>query len=367
MMRLLALLALVVPVCSCGGYAQERGRVAAFGQLVEQLSEPGGYFDTDNLISNERSYLHVLPTLQRLGVRGGAYVGVGPDQNFSYIAAIEPAIAYIVDIRRDNMLLHLMFKAMFELAPTRVEYLGFLLARPTPADLADWSDASVDALIAYMDSVVTRSSLVGLARARVDSSIATFGVRLSDDDWQTIDRFHRVFIREGLSLRFTSYGRSARFYYPTYRDLLREVTVNGAMVGFLTSAARYETVRDLQLEDRIIPVVGDLAGPDAVKAIGTHAASLGVEVSAYYTSNVEFYLFQAGTFDAFVENVEALPRGERSVVIRSLFRNPGGAHPKAVQGYYSTQMLQTIDDLVGAHSRGEIRNYWELVMRYVPD
>src|SRR5690349_10221818 len=71
-----------------------------FAQTIARLSEPNGYFDTDNLISNESSYLQVIPDLARRGVRGGAYIGVGPDQNFTYIAATRPAIAFIVDIRR---------------------------------------------------------------------------------------------------------------------------------------------------------------------------------------------------------------------------------------------------------------------------
>ena len=59
-----------------------------FARLVAELSEPGGYFDSDNLVTNETSYLHVVGALKRNGVRGGAYIGVGPDQNFSYIAAM---------------------------------------------------------------------------------------------------------------------------------------------------------------------------------------------------------------------------------------------------------------------------------------
>ena len=55
------------------------------------------------------------------GVTGGAYIGVGPDQNFSYIARIRPSVAYIIDIRRDNLLLHLLFKALFARAPDRVD------------------------------------------------------------------------------------------------------------------------------------------------------------------------------------------------------------------------------------------------------
>lgn len=48
-----------------------------FATLVERLSEPGGFFDTDNLISNEGGYLKVMDALDALGLRGGAYVGVG--------------------------------------------------------------------------------------------------------------------------------------------------------------------------------------------------------------------------------------------------------------------------------------------------
>src|SRR5471030_874151 len=98
-----------------------------FASRVAQLSEPEGVFDADdNLITNERSYLHVMPALHDSGATGGAYIGVGPDQNFSYIAQVRPAIAFIVDVRRDNLLLHLLFKALFELSPTRAEYLALM-------------------------------------------------------------------------------------------------------------------------------------------------------------------------------------------------------------------------------------------------
>src|SRR5215207_5179885 len=107
---------------------------SAFAALVARLSEPGGYFDSDNLISNESSYLHVLGAVRKLGVSGGAYVGVGPDQNFSYIAQVRPRIAFLVDIRRDNLLQHLLFKSLFEMARNRAEYLALLTGRTAPAD-----------------------------------------------------------------------------------------------------------------------------------------------------------------------------------------------------------------------------------------
>src|SRR5579859_2382100 len=108
-----------------------------FAQTIARLSEPNGYFDTDNLISNESSYLQVVPELARRGVHGGAYIGVGPDQNFTYIAAARPSIAFVVDIRRDNELLHLLFKALFKESRTRADYLALLVGRTPPADADD--------------------------------------------------------------------------------------------------------------------------------------------------------------------------------------------------------------------------------------
>ena len=75
-----AMVGLLLAVAARVGHVQAP---ATFAARVAQLSEPGGYFDTDNLISNERSYLHVVPALRAAGLAGGAYIGVGPDQNFS--------------------------------------------------------------------------------------------------------------------------------------------------------------------------------------------------------------------------------------------------------------------------------------------
>ena len=104
-----------------------------FAGLITALSEPGGFFDTDNLISNESSYLHAIDALEDRQVTGGVYLGVGPSQNFAYIAHIKPSLAFIVDIRRDNLLEHLLFKALFARAENRVTFLaGLFGVRPPP-------------------------------------------------------------------------------------------------------------------------------------------------------------------------------------------------------------------------------------------
>src|SRR6185295_13864486 len=105
---------------------------AQFAQYIEELSEPEGYFDTDNFISNETSYLHVIPELKRQVKPGNVYLGVGPDQNFPYIAHTQPTLAIIVDIRRQNMLQHLLYKALFDMSASRADFVGLLFSRDTP-------------------------------------------------------------------------------------------------------------------------------------------------------------------------------------------------------------------------------------------
>src|SRR5215831_1685352 len=81
----------------------------AFAHAVMDLSEDGGYFRYENFLSNELGFQHVIPALRETTKPGGVYVGVGPEQNFTYISALQPRIAFIIDIRRQNMLEHLMY------------------------------------------------------------------------------------------------------------------------------------------------------------------------------------------------------------------------------------------------------------------
>src|SRR6185369_4804307 len=97
-------------------------------QLSQQLSEPNGFFRSDNVVSDEAIYPEVVPTLADDGRRHGVYLGVGPEQNFTYIAALDPRIAFIVDIRRGNLQLQLMYKALFELSSDRADFVSRLFS-----------------------------------------------------------------------------------------------------------------------------------------------------------------------------------------------------------------------------------------------
>ena len=110
-----------------------------FWRLAADLSDPAGEFPhSDNLVSNETQYVH---TMQSLGAMGGVYIGVGPEQNFSFIAHLRPAMAFIVDIRAGNRGLHLLYKALFESAGDRADFVSRLFSRRRPVGL----DASISA------------------------------------------------------------------------------------------------------------------------------------------------------------------------------------------------------------------------------
>ncbi len=331
---------------------------ATFAARSAQLSEAGGYFDTDNLISNERSYQQVVPALQEAGIAGGAYIGVGPDQNFSYIAQVRPSIAFILDVRRNNLLLHLLFKALFQLSESRVGYVSLLFGRPVPAPSEEWRRADISRIIGYIDDTSPSPDSTKAVRERVDAVIRKFGIPLSDDDFQTIDRYHRTFIASGLLLKFETFGRGPRSYYPTYRDLLLETDLHGHRWNFLNSEDDFQFVRTLQKKDLIIPVVGDLSGPTALVKIGRMMSESGCRLSALYTSNVEFYLFRDRTFQRFVENLAQLPHSDKSLIIRAVF--VGAAPAQLAPGYASASIVQRIDDLLGGYAKGRFRDYREL-------
>jgi len=331
-----------------------------FASQIASLSEPAGYFDTDNLISNERSYLQVVPELRQRNVRGGAYLGVGPDQNFTYIAEVRPSIAFIVDVRRDNLLLHLLFKALFALSRTRVEYLAQLTGRPVPAAVETWRGAAIDRITGYIDGVAPDPRAIDVLRRRVDAAIAGIGVPLSTQDRDTIDRFHRRFIADGLSLRFETTGRAPQRYYPTYRDLLRETDATGRQGSYLASEDAFEFVKSLEERDLVIPVIGDLSGPSALASIGRAIDGRHEQVSAFYVSNVEFYLFSDGSFPRFVANLRRLPHSANSVLIRSIFgRYVAPARP----GDASTSRLAGVGELLREHAAGRIRFYGDIASR----
>ena len=373
------LLILLLPSCMRSEAVSERPTTAggtlpvqaaapsdsAFRALVATLSEPGGYFDSDNLVSNELSYQHVLGAMRRLKVSGGAYIGVGPDQNYTYIAKVRPKIAYMIDLRRDNLLQHLLYKSLFDLSRNRVEYLGLLLARPAPKDAASWDRRSVEQIVAYYDGVPARRALFDSLRAVVAVRAAKYGIPIDDQDRETLARIHGRFAEAGLDLQYESLNRPSRRNYPTFRDLILERDLEGNQGNYFANEDDFQFVKSLHARNLIVPVVGNLAGPHALRAIARDIAARNERVSVLYVSNVEFYLMREGSFEAFAENAKTLTRNERSVIIRSYFNGPYSyGHPQWVPGYFSTQILQTLDSFATEYTRGGYSDYLALVTRH---
>lgn len=329
----------------------------AFSRLIEELSEPGGSFPSDNIVSNETSYLHVLGKMREIGVSGGVYVGVGPDQNFSYIAAIRPALAFIIDIRRDNLLQHLMYKALFVSARNRLEYLCMLLGRPIPADVARWDGSDLTEIIAYVDQTPRDPSTHEQVERLVHAQVEAFGVPLSESDHATIRRIRDSFYLRGLDIR---YSRSSR--HPTWRRLLLEEDLDGQRAGYLADEETFRYVQSMERQNRIIPVVGDVAGPHALAAIGQETRARGLTVSAFYISNVEQYLFRDGRFPRFAHTVSELPYDDRSVFVRSYFGRFSRI-PPIPPGHYSAQLLERFDTFVDEYERGGYPDYVTLVRK----
>ncbi len=369
---------LVVCLYSSGGglcAAQTKARpsgsavaVSDFARSIELLSETGGYFDTDNLISNEASYLHVLGKMREMRIKGGAYIGVGPDQNYSYIAQIRPKVAYLVDIRRDNLLQHLFFKALFALSERRIDYLCLLFGKSISKDAAKWSassSSSIQELIEYIERTPANDKLFETFHAHIQAKALSFGIPLSATDLAKIRRIHAEFFNAGLGLRFTTLGRAARSYYPSYRDLLLEKDLGGRSGSYLAREDDFQFLKSLHGQNLIIPVVGDLAGEHALQQIARVLTNRGERVTAFYVSNVEYYLMANGRLERFIKNLQQLPHDDRSLIIRSYFGGVYGArHPQAVDGYYSSQLLQTITSMVEEHQKGGLESYYDLVTKH---
>jgi hypothetical protein len=332
--------------------------VEQFGRYVDQWSEPEGYFDSDNFISNETSYLHVIDQLQKQVKPGGVYLGVGPDQNFPYILQTRPVLAIITDIRRQNMLEHLWYKALFAMSSSRLEYVSLLVSRETPRPTPN---ASLEQILQAVSRAATNEKLFEKNLAAVNALLVDrYKLRLSATDLGKIEYTYRTFWQEGLELRFSSIGRNNAFNYPTLEEMLLETDRNGRQQGYLSSEELFQQLKKFEAENRLIPIVGDFAGPHALKTVGAFLKTNGLRLSTFYTSNVEFYLFGNTEWTRFVANLRSIPLSDDAVFIRSYFGN-GRPHPLNVRGHRSTSLIKPINPFLADYDARRITDYWDVV------
>lgn len=342
----------------------ERYADTTFWRMMHELSEPNGTFRSDNLLSNENSFQWVVPTLQKMARADGVYLGVAPEQNFTFIAALKPKVAFIIDIRRGNLLAHLMYKALFETSPNRAEFAFRLFGRVKPALLSP--GVGVEELMATIattpiDTAFARRTLIGIK----DHLTKTHGFPLSAEDLDYIDYVYQSFAGVGPGIRYNmrggGYGGGGGRSFggmPNYADLMTETDSLGVQRSYLANDENYRVIKDMQERNVIIPFTGDFAGPKALRAFGNYVRDNKATVAAIYVSNVEQYLWQdPNNWRLYYENVATLPTDSTTMFIRS-----------ATQGYMRQQsmnsrqneLLCSVQNHLAAFKRGELRTYYDV-------
>jgi hypothetical protein len=271
----------------------------------------------------------VVPALAQLHRPDAVYLGVAPEQNFTFLAGLRPRVAFIIDIRRGNLLAHLMYKALFEMSDNRIDFAFRLFARSRPSWLQP--TASVDEVFtaigtAPRDSMVARRTWTAIT----ERLMKTHGFPLSAEDTSYIAYVYDAFTTAGPGIRYNmggGFGGGGRRGFggmPNYVDLMLETDSLGSKRSYLATDENYRVIKGMQERNAIIPFTGDFAGPKALRALGQYLRDHKATIAAIYVSNVEQYLFQdPSNWKLYYENVRALPTDSTSVFIRSATQGYG--------------------------------------------
>jgi hypothetical protein len=331
-----------------------------FWRIVTDFSEPDGHFLSDNFASNESAYQQVIPDLNKAVEPGGVYLGVGPEQNFTYLVALRPQVAFIVDIRRQNLLEHLLYKALIELSADRVEFLSRLFSLEPPSGIDHTS--TIDALFGAYDKATRNRSLYvhNLDEVR-EHLVNHHGFSLSSGDLKQLEYVYNTFYIYGPHLRYSFPGAGSLVLqlFPTYSELMTATDRAGVERSYLANEQSFHTLKELQQTNRVIPLVGDFAGPTTIRSVGRYLKEHDATLTAFYTSNVEQYLFQQDdAWRRFYDNVAALPIDATSLVIRSVSTN--GSQTSG-PSRLATPHLSSVTDLLQAYNEGKIASYSDII------
>ena len=337
---------------------------STFWRMMTEFSEPGGYFRSDNFVSNETSFQYVIPELVSTIKPGGVYLGVAPDQNFTYIVALKPSIAFIVDIRHQNAMQHLMYKALIELSADRADFLSRLFSKPRPAGLDSTSSAM--ALFqaigpGFPDSASYRRNLDAIKNRLVK----VHGFALNDEELRSLEYVYSAFYTAGPSLTYNFGGGGGGFGrgMPSYDALMMESDGAGLNRSYLGSEANYRTLKDFEERNLLVPLTGNFAGDKTLRTVGAWVRERGAKITAFYTSNVEQYLWQQGDeASRYYKNVATLPVDSTSMFIRSYSMGAGmSGFRQQSPNSRSVQLIGSIEALLKAFSEGTLDGYYTVI------
>jgi hypothetical protein len=246
------------PLSAAGLELPQRLSDVNFWKLSADWSEANGYFRSDNLTSNELLFQNVVGDLVKRTRPGRVYLGVGPEQNYTYMAAVRPAMAIIFDIRRGNLDLQLMYKALFELASDRADFVSMLFAKPRPAGLT--SKSTVVQIFSAFSESATSETLYQQTLKAIDANLTrTHAFPVPAIDLDGIGRC----ITRSIGPVLPSSQRDVRRTDDRHR--------RRAAIAATWPARKLPVSEEAQSQNLVIPVVGDFGGPKAIRAVGAYS------------------------------------------------------------------------------------------------
>jgi hypothetical protein len=233
----------------------------ALQQIRFDPKPPALIRDVHYTTSNER---HVRLFQEVAANRGGIQLGVGAEQNYLLAGWSRPDLVICMDFDQYITDVHTIYGLLFAEAKTASELIEL------------WSADSQPKFATLLEHAVSDAP-----------------------QRKTLAKIHR---KEGASIARHLGRQTAAFK-------------KQGVATWLTEQAQFDFVRELWAKGRVIPLRGDLTGPNTLKDIGSVATRFGLSVRLFYLSNAEYYFeYWDGEFR---ENVAALPFDGRSVVLHT--------------------------------------------------
>lgn len=248
---------------------------------------------------------------------GGAYVGIGADQSFNYIASARSSWAWVMDYDPRVILHHRRMRA-------------FILAAPTPAEF-----------VALFEPENAERALEIIDAAYPD-----------DPDLARMRRSYTA-NRDDLLAYFTHQLEPLHGWGIPPQD-------PDDPFGWLRNPDDYRYIRTLYQQGRLYTVGGDLLRDGAMQQISEACRALGVAVRIYYTSNAPT-AWGGEISDPYRRNVSSLPFDAHSIVLRTT--DGGGSLRQRTKWHHNVQW--------GLHMQARIQlpgydNVWKLIEGRIP-
>lgn len=253
------------------------------------------------LLTNEPDQWRFRPYVENAG---GAYVGIGADQGYNFVAAAKSRWAFLFDYDPAVVRLHYAIRAAVAMHEDPTRFYEAFEARNLPALLA---------------------------KARATGAPA-----------DEIDELGRMLRQAG------------PYLVHAYRKAAQPLAGEEGRWGWLRDRSRYEYIRQMFAQGRVVIRKGNLLTDVALPSIGRATRALGVPVRVFYTSNADD---QWELTPQYRENLAALPYDDRSMIVRTSYPRSGGGSWKQTKWDY---VVHAALDLTRRIHRPELRWLWWL-------